>query len=57
MIEKYKYKIKLSYGTGDGNMLDRKNLKYFIEKDLEKRKCELITGDGGIEIEGQEYEI
>ncbi len=52
MRDKYRYKITLSYGAGDGNMLDRKNLTYFIEKDLEKRKCELITGDGGIEVEG-----
>ena len=52
-----KYKINLSYGTGDGDMLNTENLNYFIEKDLGNAKCELVTADGGIELTtDEEYE-
>ena len=45
-IDKYGYKVKLSYGAGDGDILDLKNSEYFIENDLEGKKCELVTADG-----------
>ena len=45
-----KYKVVLSYGTGDGNMLDTSNLQHFLEKDLKSKKCQLVTADGGIEL-------
>jgi len=52
------YKILLSYGIGDGNMLNTENLKYFIENDLKNEKCELVTADGGIELNtDEEYEF
>lgn len=56
-MNKRGYKILLSYGTGDGNMLDTKNLHYFAEKDLKNQKCELVTGDGGIEVSGDAYDL
>ena len=51
------YKVLLSYGIGDGDMLITENLKYFIEEDLKNAKCELVTADGGIELNtDEEYE-
>lgn len=43
------YKIKLSYGsTGTGDLLLEENIDHFAEKDLNGKKCYLVTGDGGI---------
>lgn len=49
-LRKNKYNILLSYGNGDGDMLNTDNLRYFLEKDLKYKKCELVTADGGIEL-------
>lgn len=49
-LRRNKYKILLSYGEGDGDMLNTNNLRYFLEKDLKYKKCELVTADGGIEL-------
>lgn len=38
-------------------MLNTDNLRYFIEKDLKNQKCELVTGDGGIEVSGEAYDL
>lgn len=57
LIRKHKFRVNLSYGQGDGDMLNTDNLRYFIEKDLKNEKCELITADGGIELyTDEEYE-
>ena len=32
------YDIRLSYGKGDGNLLMRENIDYFISKDLDGKK-------------------
>jgi len=46
---KQNHQITLSYGGDDsGNMLKLINLQHYIEKDLGKKKCQLVTGDGGI---------
>lgn len=52
------YNLNLSYGTGDGNLLDILNIKYFTDSDLKEQKCMLVTADGGIELKGDdEYSI
>lgn len=56
-LKSHKYKVQLSYGTGDGDMLNTENLRYFVETDLKNSKCELVTADGGIELcTDEEYE-
>lgn len=43
--------INLSYGkTGTGDLLNTQNIEYFSNEI--KKKCELVTGDGGIECIG-----
>lgn len=54
MLQDNGYKIKLSYGTGDGDLYKPKNIEYFAEEDLGKKKCQLVTGDGGIGLQGDE---
>lgn len=45
------YKIRLSYGkTGTGDLLKPENIEAFQEEI--GKKCELVTGDGGIECIG-----
>jgi len=49
-----KYKVVLSYGTGDGDILNTANLQHFLENDLKNKKCQLVTADGGIELSTDE---
>ncbi len=50
-MRKFGYKIYLSYGqTKTGDLLKVENIEYF--KGEMKKKCELVTGDGGIECIG-----
>jgi len=49
--------VRLSYGKGDGNLLDLQNIKLFVEKDLDNKKQELVTADGGIEVKGEYFNI
>lgn len=52
------YHVNLSYGKGTGNLLDINNIAHFAEIDLKGAKCELVTADGGIELEtDEEYSI
>lgn len=47
--------VNLSYGEdGTGNMFNLKNLTHFVEKDLGNKKCQLVTGDGGIDLSSDE---
>jgi DNA-directed RNA polymerase subunit E'/Rpb7/SAM-dependent methyltransferase len=49
------YKINLSYGGDDtGDLLNVDNIDHFVNNDLGANKCELVTADGGIELEGDE---
>lgn len=52
-----KFDVRLSYGKGDGNLLDLQNIKLFVEKDLDNKKQELVTADGGIEVKGEYFNI
>lgn len=56
-MKNYEYKINLTYGGEDGNMLKTSVLKHFALEDLKGQKCELVTGDGGIEVSGDEYDV
>jgi len=53
------HNVVLSYGSdGTGNMFKLENLEHFVNKDLQGKKCQLVTGDGGIELSGDdEYAI
>lgn len=51
-IKSQGYQLNLSYGNGDGNLLDISNIQYFSDKDLKGQKCALVTADGGIELSG-----
>jgi hypothetical protein len=45
------WKIKLSYGkTQTGDLLVRENIEFF--RDEVGKKCQIVTGDGGIECIG-----
>ena len=48
------YNVKLSYGTEDGDLYKIENIEYFVNEDLNKKKCQLVTADGGIALEGAE---
>jgi 23S rRNA U2552 (ribose-2'-O)-methylase RlmE/FtsJ/DNA-directed RNA polymerase subunit E'/Rpb7 len=55
--------INLTYGSpgGDGNLLDIKNIKHFVQQTIGEdgsKKCQLVTADGGIGLETDEaYEL
>lgn len=53
------HKAILSYGgDGTGNMFNVDNLTHFVTKDLDNQKCQLVTGDGGIELStDKEFDI
>ena len=58
LIKKQGYNVNLSYGTGTGNLLDLNNITHFTTIDLKNQKCQLITADGGIELEtDDEYSV
>lgn len=54
MLKDNNYRVKLSYGTGDGDLYKVKNIEYFAEEQLNKRKCELVTADGGVGLTGDD---
>lgn len=52
------YDINLSYGKGSGNLLDINNIEHFTNVDIKEAKCQLVTADGGIELEtDEEYSL
>lgn len=51
------FDILLSYGKGDGNLLDSDNIDYFINHDCGGHKQDLVTADGGIEVSGEYFNI
>ncbi len=52
------YNLNFSYGLGDGNLLNSDNIHHFVQVDLKNEKCELVTADGGMELDGdEEYSI
>jgi 23S rRNA U2552 (ribose-2'-O)-methylase RlmE/FtsJ len=55
-LRKTGVKIQLSYGqTGTGDLLRAENIEYFANE--VQQKCQLVTGDGGIECIGdREFE-
>ena len=53
-LEKHGYQVYLSYGTGDGNIQKIETIEHFAEKDLEGKKCELVTADGGVDMNSDE---
>jgi len=49
------FKINKSYGpTGDGNLISTVNIKGFSDE-IGPEKCQIITGDGGIYLNDEEY--
>ena len=49
------YQVIRSYGsTGDGNMINLENIENFSQL-VGDQKCQLITGDGGISLEIEQY--
>jgi len=49
------HNVILSYGAdGTGNMFKLVNLEHFVNNDLKNKKCQLVTGDGGIDLSGDE---
>lgn len=49
------HKVVLSYGEdGTGNMLKLENLDHYMKNDLKGQKCDLVTGDGGIDLSNDE---
>ena len=58
MMNEKGYNINLSYGSGTGNLLQIENIKHFTDVDLKNQKCQLVTADGGIELENdQEFSV
>lgn len=54
LMTKSGYQLNLTYGSGSGDLLDVSNIKHYVEKDLQNRKCHLVTADGGIELRTDE---
>lgn len=49
------YQINRSYGLHqDGDLTNIENIEYF-SNEIGENKCQLITGDGGISLEDEEY--
>jgi hypothetical protein len=38
-------------------MLEEENLHHFFQVDMKGEKCHLVTGDGGIEVKEDEYDV
>lgn len=54
LVNKQGYHVKLSWGqTEDGNLINVDNIRSF-SREIGDTKCDLITGDGGIDVSGDD---